>query len=90
MKQSLSSNDKLVLKFIDKTPRDRNWINSLIFSSWSKKFKTKQKHPLLSKEDTEYSLRKLVRHGLIQTTKWELRHMRVYFKPTNIIRSNQE
>jgi len=85
-RKPLTNDDKLVLRFVDKQPRDMNWIKEIIFRSWANDTK---KHDLLSKRVVENSLRKLTRHGLIQTEKYYETNTRVYFKKTKSKRGKQ-
>ena len=72
----LSMNDKLVLKFVDKKKRDRNWIRELMLYAFLKN----KICSIPSHDGVDYILRKLAKSGFIKTEKWNKVHKRVYWR----------
>lgn len=72
----LSTNDRIVLKFVDKKKRDGNWIRDIMFNAYM----NNKICSIPSHTGVHYILRKLAKNGIIKTEKWEQVHKRVYFK----------
>ena len=82
---SLTRLDKIVLRYVKKQKQDRNTIRNSIFNRHLEKTLF-DSYQFPSKEKVDYVLKKLVKHRLIETEKWHMRNMRVYFKPQRTLR----